>query len=275
MHEFVSVYVGAERPGVGTIVLSRPPTNMLTRQACREIVAVAAEVGRRDDIAAVILFGGHEIFSAGDDLAELRALGPADAEVAARLRQDAAEAIAAIPKPTVAAITGYALGSGLSLALAADRRVSGDNAKLGFVETLAGLMPGGGATQRLPRLVGVSKAKDLVFSGRFVDAKEALAMGLLDEMVAPDTVYDAAADWAARFVDAPPLVLAAAKAAINGEPDADALAHERRLYVDAFAAAPRRFVADDERLREEKRAPIGLRDHDEHERASRAAARDS
>jgi len=245
VNEFVSVYVGDERPGVGTIVLSRPPSNTLTRQACREIIAVAGGVAHRDDIAAVILFGGHEIFSAGDDLAELRTLSLADADTAAQLRQDAVAAVAAIPKPTVAAITGYALGSGLSLALAADRRVSGDNAKLGFTEILAGLIPGGGATQRLPRLVGVSKAKDLAFSGRFVDARDALPMGLLDEMVAPDAVYDAAADWAARFVGAPARALAAAKAAINGEPDADALARERRLYVDVFGATDRRFVADE------------------------------
>jgi enoyl-CoA hydratase len=244
VNEFVSVYVGDERPGVGTIVLSRPPTNTLTRQACREIIAAAHEVARRDDIAAVILFGGHEIFSAGDDLAELRTLSPADADRAAQLNQDAVAAVAAIPKPTVAAITGYALGSGLSLALAADRRVSGDNAKLGFTEILAGLIPGGGATQRLPGLVGVSTAKDLAFSGRFVDARDALPMGLLDEMVAPDAVYDAAADWAVRFVGAPARALAAAKAAINGEPDADALARERRLYVEVFGAADRRFVAD-------------------------------
>src|ERR1700757_2464042 len=159
MCEFVSVYVGDGRPGVGTVVLSRPPTNTLTRQVCREIVAVAAEVGRRDDIAAVIFFGGHEIFSGGDDLAELRTLSTAEADSAVGLRQDAAAAIAAIPKPTVAAITGYALGTGLSLALAADWRVSGDNAKLGFAETLAGLMPGGGATQRLPRPGGGGNAK--------------------------------------------------------------------------------------------------------------------
>ncbi|MBV9516337.1 MAG: enoyl-CoA hydratase [Mycobacteriaceae bacterium] len=244
MHEFVSVHVGDEHPGVGTLVLSRPPTNALTRQTCREIVAVATEVTGRDDIAAVILFGGHEIFSAGDDLAELRTLGPAEADTAARLRQDAAAAIAAIGKPTVAAITGYALGSGLSLALATDWRVGGDNAKLGFVETLAGLMPCGGATQRLPRLVGVTRAKDLAYSGRFVDAKEAVAMGLLDEMVAPDAVYDAAADWASRFVGAPAHAIAASKAAIDGEPEASVLARERRLYVEAFSAAERRFVAD-------------------------------
>jgi enoyl-CoA hydratase len=230
--EFVSVYVGDERPGLGTVVLSRPPTNLLTRQACREIVAVAGEVDRRDDIAAVILFGGHEIFCAGDDLDELRTLDAAEAEVAARLRQDAADAIAAIAKPTVAAITGYALGTGLSLALAADFRISGDNAKVGFTEILAGLIPGGGAAQRLPRLVGPSVAKDLAFSGRFVDAREALAMGLLDEMVAPDAVYDAAADLASRFVGAPALAVAAAKAAINGGDPAV----ERQKYVEAFAA---------------------------------------
>ena len=246
MHEFVRAYVDHERPGVGTVVLSRPPTNTLTRQVCREIVAVAAEVGRRDDIAAVILFGGHEIFSGGDDLAELRTLNAADVDVAAGLRQDAAAAIATIPKPTVAAITGYALGTGLSLALAADWRVSGDNAKLGFAETLAGLMLGGGATQRLPQLVGVSNAKDLAFSGRFVGAREALAMGLLDEMVGPDAVYDAAAGWASRFVGGAAQTLAATKAAINGEPDADALARERRLYAELFAASPKRFAAEEE-----------------------------
>ena len=240
MNEFVSVCVDDERPGIATIVLSRPPRNTLTRQACREIVAVSAEVSRRDDVAAVILFGGHEIFSAGDDLAELRTLSASDADGAARLRQEAADALAAIPKPTVAAITGYALGTGLSLALAADWRVSGDNARLGFTEILAGLIPGGGALRRLPALVGVSKAKDLAFSGRFVDARQALAMGLLDEMVAPDAVYDAAADWVQRYVGVPAHALAAAKAAIN---DGSAEG-ERRFYVEAFAGADRRFVAE-------------------------------
>ncbi len=240
MNEFVSVHVDDERPGIATIVLSRPPSNTLTRQACREIVAVCAEVARRDEIAAVILFGGHEIFSAGDDLAELRTLSPAEADGAARLRQDAADAVAAIPKPTVAAITGYALGTGMSLALAADRRVSGDNAKMGFPEILAGLIPGGGALARLPALVGVSRSKDLAFSGRFVDARQALAIGLLDEMVAPDHVYDAAADWAQRFVGMSAQAIAATKRAIGAGPE-----EQRQAYVDAFAAADRRFVASD------------------------------
>jgi enoyl-CoA hydratase len=225
VNEFVSVHVNDDRPGIGTIVLSRPPTNTLTRQAYREIIAAAAEVGERDEIAAVILFGGHEIFSAGDDLDELRTLTAAEADVAAKVRQDAVNAVAAIPKPTVAAVTGYALGSGLTLALAADRRVSGDNARLGCTDILAGMVPGAGATQRLPQVIGVSKAKDLIYSGRFVDAREALSIGLLDEIVAPDDVYDAAAAWGARFVGGPSTALAAAKAAINA-------AFDRRVVAD-------------------------------------------
>jgi len=215
--EFVSVVVsdGSQDAGLAMLLLSRPPTNAMTRQVYREIVAAAAELGRRDDVAAVILFGGHEIFSAGDDMPELQTLNAPEAETAARARQEAVDAVAAIPKPTVAAITGYALGAGLTLALAADWRVSGDNVKFGATEILAGMIPGGGAMARLTRAAGPSRSKELVFSGRFFDAEEALALGLIDEMVAPDDVYDAAATWARRFLDGPPDALAAAKAAIN------------------------------------------------------------
>jgi enoyl-CoA hydratase len=214
MNEFVSLHVSDEQPGIATLLLSRPPTNALTRQVYREIVDASAELGLREDITAVIVFGGHEIFSAGDDVPELRTLNDVEAQNATRVCREAVDALAAIPKPTVAAITGYALGSGLTLALAADWRVAGDNAKFGSTEILAGLIPAGG-TSRLARAVGVSKAKDLVFSGRFIDAREALALGLIDEMVAPDSVYDAAVAWAQRFLDYPPQVLAAAKAAFD------------------------------------------------------------
>jgi enoyl-CoA hydratase len=214
MNEFVSVRTSDEQPGIATLLLSRPPTNALTRQVYREIVSATADLGQRTGICAVILFGGHEIFCAGDDMPELRTLSTDEAGLAAQVCQQAVDALAAIPKPTVAAITGYALGGGLNLALAADWRVSGDNVKFGATEILAGRVPQGG-TARLARTVGESKAKDLVFSGRFIDAKEALALGLIDEMVAPDGVYDAALAWAKRFVDYPPQVLAAAKAAFD------------------------------------------------------------
>ncbi|MGE2724751.1 enoyl-CoA hydratase [Mycolicibacterium pulveris] len=214
MNEFVTVHTGDQQPGIATLLLSRPPTNALTRQMYREIRAVAADVGRRDDVRAVVVFGGHEIFSAGDDVAERRTLNTAEAAVAAEHCRAAVDALAAVPKPTVAAITGYALGGGLNLALGCDWRVAGDNAKFGATEILAGLVPAGG-TARLTRAVGLSQAKDLVFSGRFAGAKEALALGLIDEMVAPDGVYDAAVAWAGRFVEHPPQVLAAAKATFD------------------------------------------------------------
>jgi enoyl-CoA hydratase len=215
LSEFVHVIVsdGTQDAGLGVLLLSRPPTNTMTRQVYREIASAAEELGRRDNVAAVILFGGHQIFSAGDDAPELQKLTAAEADTAARVRADAVEAVAAIPKPTVAAITGYALGAGLSLALAADWRISGDNVKFGATEILSGRVPGGLA--RLTRVAGESKAKELAFSGRFFGAEEALALGLIDEMVAPDDVYDAAAVWVRRFLDGPREALAAAKAGIN------------------------------------------------------------
>ena len=239
MSEFVSVHVGADHPGVGTLALSRPPTNAMTRQVYREIGQAAAEVARREDIAAVIVFGGHEIFSAGDDVPQLRTLTASEAETWMRVRREAIDAVAAIPKPTVAAITGYALGAGLGLALAADWRVSGDNVRFGATEILAGLVPDGGGMARMTRTVGASRAKELAYSGRFFDAEEALALGLIDDMVAPDNVYDAAAAWAGRFVDGPRHALAAAKAGIDDVFElapAERLAAERRRYLEMFDA---------------------------------------
>ncbi len=162
----------------------------------------------------MIVFGGHEIFSAGDDMTVLQHPEREEAATAMQVGRTAVDAIAAIPKPTVAAITGYALGGGLTLSLAADWRVAGDNVRFGATEILAGLVPA--VERRGWRALSASaKAKDMVFSGRFIDAKEALALGLIDEMVAPDAVYDAALAWAQRFVEHPSQVLAAAKASFD------------------------------------------------------------
>lgn len=233
MREFVSVHISEQHPGLGTLLLARTPSNTLSRQTCRELVSAAGEISDRDDIAAVILFGGHDIFCTGDDLSELETLNRHEAETADRVRRDALDAVASIPKPTVAAITGYALGSGLSMALAADWRVSGDNVKVGATEVLSGLIPGGGGCARLARVVGPSRAKELAFSGRFVDAKEALTLGLVDELAAPDHVYDVAAAWAARFVGASSAALAGVKALIDGDLSA---AEQHRRYGEVFGA---------------------------------------
>jgi enoyl-CoA hydratase len=242
LSEFVSVHLDPGHPGVGTLVLSRPPTNALTRQVYREIEQAAAEVSRHDGIAAVILFGGHEIFSAGDDMPQLRALTTSEVDSWLSAHRAAVDAITAIPKPTVAAITGYALGAGLGLALAADWRVSGDNVRFGATEILAGLIPGGDGLADLARTVGASRAKELVYSGRFFGAEEAQELGLIDESVAPDGVYDGAVAWASRFVDAPRAALAAAKAGINELHTLTPAARrdaERRRYLEVFDADSR------------------------------------
>ena len=239
MGEFVRIEVEG---GVGTVRLDRPPMNALNTQVQQELHEAATEVSRRADVRAVVLYGGEKVFAAGADIKEMvTADYPTMLEQATPL-QAAFDALARIPKPVVAAITGYALGGGCELALTADFRVCGDNAKLGQPEILLGVIPGAGGTQRLTRLVGPARAKDIVFSGRFVDAEEALRIGLVDRVVAPDDVYSAAREMAARYVEGPALALRAAKAAIDGGLDTDlasALRLESQLFASLFATEDR------------------------------------
>ena len=156
--------------------------------------------------------------------------------------QAAFTAVARIPKPVVAAVTGYALGGGCELALCADFRVAGDNAKLGQPEILLGIIPGAGGTQRLPRLVGPSRAKDIIFTGRFVDADEALRIGLVDQVVAPDEVYRPRASWRPGSSSGAAYALRAAKEAIDRGLDADldtGLEIERLQFAGLFATEDR------------------------------------
>jgi enoyl-CoA hydratase/carnithine racemase len=151
-------------------------------------------------------------------------------------------AVAKIPKPVVAAVTGYALGGGCELSLCADYRVAADSARLGQPEILLGVIPGAGGTQRLARLVGPSKAKDLCFTGRFVGAEEALRIGLVDRVVPADEVYDAARAWAGQFVNGAAYALRAAKEAIDAGLSVDletGLQIERQQFAALFATEDR------------------------------------
>jgi enoyl-CoA hydratase/carnithine racemase len=142
----------------------------------------------------------------------------------------------------IAAVTGYALGGGCELALTADFRVSADNAKWGQPEIQLGVIPGAGGTQRLPRLIGPAKAKDLIYTGRFVDADEALEIGLVDAVVPADKVYETALTMAAKFAKGPLRALGAAKAAIDGGMDGDlatGLRLESHLFASLFATEDR------------------------------------
>jgi enoyl-CoA hydratase len=239
MAEFVRLEV---ENGIGTIRLDRPPMNALNVQVQDELRAAAAEATARTDVRAVVIYGGPKVFAAGADIKEMADMTYVDMVQRAGALQDCFTAVARIPKPTVAAVTGYALGGGCELALTADFRVCGDNAKLGQPEILLGIIPGAGGTQRLPRLVGPSRAKDLVFSGRFVDAQGALHIGLVDRVVAPDDVYTAAVELVSRYANGPAYALRAAKEAIDEGLDVDldsGLRIERKLFAGLFATEDR------------------------------------
>ena len=228
--------------GVATLRIDRPPMNALSAEVQDELVLAAAELTERTDVRAVVVWGGPRVLAAGADVKEMAAMSYADMVLRVDRLQAGLGALAAVPKPTVCAITGYALGGGLEVALACDVRVAGDDARLGVPEIQLGIIPGGGGTQRLARLVGPARAKDLCYTGRHVRAEEALRIGLVDEVVAPDDVLSAATARAERYAQGPALALRAAKAAIDrgiGVPIEDGLAIERDLFAGLFATEDR------------------------------------
>jgi enoyl-CoA hydratase/carnithine racemase len=237
--EFVRLEV---EDGIGTIRLDRPPMNPLSVQMQEEIRLAAQAAGASGDVAAVVVYGGEKVFAAGADIKEMRAMSYVDMVERSVPLQSSITAVAQIRKPTVAAVTGYALGGGCELALACDFRVAGENAKLGQPEILLGVIPGAGGTQRLSRLVGPAKAKEIIFSGRFVVADEALAIGLVDKVVPAEEVYATALTWMRSFVGGPAYALRAAKEAIDRglESDLDTgLEIERMLFASLFATRDR------------------------------------
>jgi enoyl-CoA hydratase len=243
MGEFVQVEAGGDAPpGVATIRLSRPPMNALNTQLQDELGAAAAQVSSDPSVRAIVIYGGEKVFAAGADVKEFAGQDHAYMMRDAVRLSTSLDALARIPKPVIAAVTGYALGGGCELALTADFRVSADNAKWGQPEILLGIIPGAGGTQRLPRLIGLAKAKDLIYTGRFVDADEALEIGLVDAVVPAADVYSTALAMAAKFAKGPALALAAAKAAIDGGLDGDlasGLRLESYLFASLFATEDR------------------------------------
>lgn len=201
--------------GVATLRLDRPPMNALNFQVQDEIEAAADEAAGRDDVAAVVLYGGEKVFAAGADIVQMADMSMQEMTVRSAALQRALSAVAAIPKPTVAAVTGYALGGGCELALCADVRFVAADARLGQPEILLGIIPGAGGTQRLSRLVGPSRAKEIMFTGRFVAAEEAVRIGLADRVHTADEVYPEALAWARHFVGGPALALRAVKQAVD------------------------------------------------------------
>ncbi len=228
--------------GLAIIRMDRPKMNAINGEVQAGLSKAARECTERQDIAAVIVYGGERVFAAGVDIKEMAEMSYTDMVDQSSGLQDFTRALAAIPKPTVAAVTGYALGGGCEVALACDFRIAAKGAKLGQPEILLGVIPGAGGTQRLARLIGPAKAKDLVYSGRFVDAGEALEMGLVDKVVEPEAVLDEAKAMMRPYVGAAPYALRAAKEAIDRGLEVDlqsGLELERLLFASLFATKDR------------------------------------
>ena len=190
----------------------------------------------------MIVYGGEKVFAAGADIKEMQTMSYTDMVDRARPLSECLTAIARIPKPTVAAIAGYALGGGCELTLCCDFRIAANDATLGQPEVLLGIIPGAGGTQRLARLLGPARAKDLVFSGRFVSAQEALHIGLVDELCEPGAVYQSAVAKMSRYVGAASYALRAAKESIDRGLEVDletGLTIESAQFAACFATADR------------------------------------
>jgi len=238
--EFVTLEVA---DGIGTIRLNRPPVNALNDTLTAELAEAARAADGSDEVRAVIIYGGEKVFAGGADIKQMAEATYAEMAIRSGRLHESLGLVAGIGKPVVAAITGYALGGGLELALAADFRVAGESARLGQPEILLGVIPGAGGTQRLSRLVGPAKAKDIVFTGRMVKAAEAHAIGLVDEVAPDDGVYAAARDMVKRYAAGPALALRAAKQAIDHGLDVD-LATGLEIERVQFAAL---FATEDQR----------------------------
>jgi enoyl-CoA hydratase/carnithine racemase len=202
--------------GIGTIRLDHPPRNTIDVELATGLHDAAREASSREDVRAVVVWGGERIFSAGGDVELMSERSSESVRSIIAALGDALVTLAAIPKPVIAAINGMCLGGGCEIALAADFRFAAETALLGQPEIRFGIMPGAGATQRLPQLIGVSAAKDLIYSGRRVRAKEALALGMVDRVLPGAQVYPAALEAAAAYACGPAAALGAAKAAIDG-----------------------------------------------------------
>ncbi|MEA2433713.1 MAG: hypothetical protein QOG54_1170 [Actinomycetota bacterium] len=241
MGEFVKLEVS---DGVGTMRLDRPKLNPLNDQVSGEIGEIVGQVAADENVRALVVWGGERVFAAGADIKEMAGRDTVTIYKYIERFQGVFTKLEQLPILTIAAVNGYALGGGCELAMACDLRICADNAMFGQPEILLGVIPGAGGTQRLPRLVGVGRAKELIYSGRFVTAEEAYRIGLANEVVAPDKVYERAKELASLYASGPTVALMAAKQVIQNGFNAD-MATGLLLERQAFAAL---FSTEDQKI---------------------------
>ena len=238
MGEFVKLTV---EDGVGTLRLDRPKLNPLSGQVSTEIDEYLDEIAGDENVRALVVWGGERVFAAGADIKEMATRDTVQVYRYISLFQGVFTKLEQMPIVTIAAVNGYALGGGCELAMACDLRVCAEDAQFGQPEILLGVIPGAGGTQRLPRLVGVGRAKELIYSGRFVGAEEAHRIGLVNEVVAPDKVYERSVELAKQYAAGPTVALLAVKQVIQNGFNADmatGLLLERQAFATLFVRGP-------------------------------------
>jgi enoyl-CoA hydratase/carnithine racemase len=229
--------------GVGTIRLDRPPMNAIDESLTAELAEAAGDAATREDVRAVVIWGGEKVFAAGADIKMMAEMSPFEVKPMITRLQDAFNLVEEIPKVTIAAINGFALGGGCELAMCADFRFAAEDARIGQPEITLGIIPGAGGTQRLPRLVGPARAKDLIYSGRHVGSEEARSIGLVDQVFPATEVYAKAVEACSSYAKGPLAALRAAKIAINWGARGDfrsGIVLEREVFADLFSTEDQR-----------------------------------
>jgi enoyl-CoA hydratase/carnithine racemase len=229
--------------GVGVVRFDRPPANAFDLQMGLELQEAVREADDRDDVGAIVLWGGRKLFAAGADIKAMAGWGPDEVKPSVDALGDACDLLESIDTISIAAVNGFALGGGMEVALAADLRYLADDATFGQPEIRLGVIPGAGGTQRLTRLVGPGRARELVYTGRQLAADEALALGLAERVVPADEVLETAIVDARTLGHGPRQALAAAKAAIRAAietPGARGVARERALFLALFGTSDQR-----------------------------------
>ena len=240
MGEFVRLEVDDD---VGVVHLDRPPANAIDLQMGLELQETILEAAGREDVGALVIWGGSRIFAAGADVKAMAEQSAEEVKPQVDALGAACDMLEEIPKISIAAVNGYALGGGLELALGADLRYLAEDAKVGQPEIRIGVIPGAGGTQRLTRLAGAGRARDLVYSGRQVSADEARAIGIAERVFPAEDVFETAVTDARALAQGPRDALAAAKAALRAAvdtPGAAGIARERELFLALFGTPDQR-----------------------------------
>ena len=223
-----------KRDGIATITINRPKVNVMNEETVLEILLRLEDAGKDEDVKVVVITGaGEKAFCAGLDLTTVKDINVIKAVEVTKRGQKLTLAVEELGKPVIAAINGYALGGGLELAMACDIRVASENARVGQTEVNVGLIPGWGGTQRLPRLVGKGIAKELVFTGKMIDAKTAERIGLINLVVPPEKLKSAVEELAQEIMSKPPIAIKLAKELINNSIETDqrtGLIHEAEAF---------------------------------------------